>query len=110
MAKINARGAHEVARWEGIYTVTDITPGDESIRTTRWLFLLRSDGKVLRRLADKDLSGGYSIFLSFKATDNKSADGARKLSAQELTDQRKARVESYLTKRGYRLTAQRVRV
>ena len=58
MAKINARGAHEVARWEASTPSPTITPGDESIRTTRWLFLLRSDGKVLRRLADKDLSGG----------------------------------------------------
>jgi hypothetical protein len=110
MAKINARGAREVARWEAFYTVTDITPGDESIRTTRWLFLLRSDGKVLRRLADQDLSGGYSIFASFKPTDNKSQDGARKLTPAELTEARKGRVERMLTNKGYRWTAQRVRV
>lgn len=106
MAKINARGAHEVARWEGIFTGE--RDGGETVQY-RFLFLLRSDGKVLRRLADKDLNGGYSIFLSFKPTDNKSKDGARTLSPAELVAARKAKVESYLAKRGYALTAQRPR-
>ncbi len=106
MAKINARGAREVARWEAFYTFQD----EDMARTVRYLFLLRSDGKVLRRLADKDLGGSYSIFASFKPTDNKSQDGARKLTPAELTEARKFRVERMLTNKGYRWTPQRVRV
>lgn len=102
MAKINARGAHEVARWEGIFNYGD---GE----TSRFLFLLRSDGKVLRRLADKNLSGGYSIFASFKPTDNKTQDGARKLTEAELIEARKFRVERMLTNKGYHWTPRRPR-
>jgi hypothetical protein len=107
MAKINARGAHEVARWEGFREGTD---EDGTPYSYRFLFLLRSDGKVLRRLADKDLGGTYSIFASFKPTDNKSQDGTRKLSPAEIAAARKARVERMLTNKGYRWNAQRVRV
>jgi hypothetical protein len=107
MAKINARGAREVARWEAFREGVD---EDGAAYSYRFLFLLRSDGKVLRRLADKDLGGTYSIFASFKPTDNKSADGARTLLPGELVTARKARVERMLTNKGYRWAAQAVRV
>jgi hypothetical protein len=107
MAKIHARGAHEVGRWDAFREGRD---EDGTAYSYRFLFLLRSDGKVLRRLADKDLGGTYSIFASFKATDNKSQDGTRKLTASELAEVRRARVERMLTNKGYRWAAQAVRV
>lgn len=98
MAKINARGAHEVARWEAFYTSTDITPGEESSTTTRWLFLLRSDGKLLSRLADNasGITGSYSIAASFKPSKATTP-------AADVLGLRIAKCEQYLAARGYRV-------
>jgi hypothetical protein len=52
MAKISARGAKEVARLAAV-----------SLNDVRYLFVLRSDGKVLRRMADGEGGNtGYQIF------------------------------------------------
>ena len=107
MAKIHARGAHEVARWEAFREGNDPDLGSYSYR---YLLLLRSDGKVLRRSADKDLGTAYSIFASFKPSDNMTEDGSRKMTAAEITTARKARVERMLTRKGFRWAAQAVRV
>lgn len=50
MAKINARGATEVARYISV-----------SRNGTRCIWLLRSDRKVLRRIADGDIKTGYKV-------------------------------------------------
>lgn len=63
MAKISARGAHEVAKVRASQTF-----GEDKGPTT-FLFALRSDGAILRRLvsyvddngAVQKVSGGYSI-------------------------------------------------
>lgn len=47
MAKIRARGAHQVAAFNA-------TRGE-----ARYRFVLRSDGAILRRLNEKDLQSGY---------------------------------------------------
>lgn len=91
MAKINARGAHEVARWEAFRFI----PADEHgpAQNVRWLYLLRSDGKLLRRLADNasGMQGGYSIAATLKD---------KTMSATE----RIAACERYIAKRADRVS------
>jgi hypothetical protein len=96
MAKINARGAHEVARWEAFYTSRDDESGAST--TTRWLFLLRSDGKLLSRLADNasGITGSYSIAASFKPSKATTP-------AADVLGLRIAKCEQYLANRGYRV-------
>jgi hypothetical protein len=101
MAKINARGAHEVARWEAFIDRSDRSNESAEVtvvETTRFLILLRSDGKLLSRLADNasGLSGGYSIMASFKPSKATTP-------AADVLGLRIAKVEQYLTNRGYRV-------
>ena len=101
MAKINARGAHEVARWEAFIDRCDRSNESAEVtvvESTRFLFLLRSDGKLLRRLADNasGLTGGYAIAASIK-------------NAAMSPDQRIAACERYLARRFVRVARQRPR-
>lgn len=93
MAKINARGAHEVARWEAFST--------SPVGTTRWLFLLRSDGKLLTRLADNatGLMGNYSIAATFKPTTKNPANVA----GADVLGLRISKCEQFMERRGYRV-------
>lgn len=99
MAKINARGAREVARWEA-FTADPDSP--TFAVSTRWLVVLTSDGRVLRRLAEGSLSSGYSILATFKATDNKDRAGLN-MTPAEVTEARIARTERFLAKRHARV-------
>lgn len=58
MAKISARGAHEVAKFAA-----------RSPRGYRQLVVLRSDGQVLRRLADGDIKGSYKVWGALETAD-----------------------------------------
>lgn len=58
MAKISARNAHELVKLAAI-----------SPQGHRVLIVLRSDGKVLRRLADGDLQSGYKVWATSKSKD-----------------------------------------
>lgn len=61
MAKITARGAHEVAR----VNVT-LTTNDEDLGDIKGIFVLRSDRKLLRRNCG-EYGGSYSIVGTLKA-------------------------------------------
>lgn len=69
MAKVSAHGAHEMAKWQVLIH------NGEGI--SRWLFVLRSDGVLLRRLANltsddgyRPLSSGYTTVGRFTKTES----------------------------------------
>lgn len=99
MAKITARGAREVARWETFIVRQPDNAGDD-IERIRFLIVLTSDGRVLRRLADGGLSGGYTVLATFKPNQQPPA-GTPKPTPAELVELRRARVERFLGRRGY---------
>jgi hypothetical protein len=67
MAKLSARGAHEIAK-------VAVTTEDE-FGKTRMLFALRSDGKILRRFPP----GGYSVWKTLKPTAAKTEETLRRV-------------------------------
>ena len=73
MAKIHARGATEVAR---LITRSGGPTGYRSI------WILRSDRKVLRRLADSGVNGTYSIVGTLKPGTEASIDTLRRIAAK----------------------------
>jgi hypothetical protein len=72
MAKIHARGATEVARI--------ITRSHEA--GVRFIWLLRSDRKVLRRIADGNLKTGYKVLGTLKPGMEASVDTLRSIAVK----------------------------
>jgi len=94
MAKISARGAREVARWEAY--IRGAADEHGPAYCYRYLIVLTSDGRVLRRAAD---GGSYSILATFKRETPPAGTPAP--SPAELVELRKARVERFLARRRY---------